>query len=293
MAHTRDWSSEVPIDHTKFKVIPGAIAALALDIEERLQAFFYGFTSGETSDGIKYLPFWVQTTAPTGAANKVCMYSEDSNSKAALKIKTEDDAEIQLTERDWGLLDDFALSNNTPLRARNAADDGFVELLKANGSNIPTIPDGARLASTAAPTQDYEIPNKKYVDESATTTPTANKPVKMDANAKLPVAALKIYDSGWFAVGLSSNYTKTHNLGTTKVLLTIQIAENSDGSGKFAIAEQSDNYTVQYVGNVYALSTTQVSIRTGGAYIVSTLLSDGSTWRPSSGYYRIIMLALE
>lgn len=166
MAHTRNWDSGIPIDHSKFKAIPGAIAALALDIEERLQVFFYGFTSGETSDGIKYLPFWVQTTAPTGAANKVCLYGEDSNSKAALKIKSEDDVEIQLTERNWGLLDDFALSNNTNLRARNAADDGFVNLLKADGSNIPTIPDGARLASTAAPTQDYEIMHKKAVDDA-------------------------------------------------------------------------------------------------------------------------------
>jgi hypothetical protein len=140
MSHTRDWDSGVPIDHTKFKAIPGAIAALALDIEERLQAFFYGFTSGETSDGIKYLPFWVQTTGPTGAANKVCLYSEDSNSKAALKLKTEDNAEIQLSERDWGLLDDFALGNNTPLRARNAADNGFVNILKINSTNQINFP---------------------------------------------------------------------------------------------------------------------------------------------------------
>lgn len=164
MAHTRDWSSEVPIDHTKFKAIPGAIAALALDIEERLAAFFYGFTSGETSDGIKYLPFWVQTTAPTGAANKVCMYAEDSNSKAALKVKTEDNAEIQLTERDWGLLDDFALSNAAFLRGRNAADNGFINLLKVNASDIgefATFP----ITPSAAPDADYEVANKKYVDD--------------------------------------------------------------------------------------------------------------------------------
>ena len=163
MGHTRDWDSGVPIDHTKFKAIPGAIAALALDIEERLQAFFYGFTSGETSDGIKYLPFWVQTTAPTGAANKVCMYAEDSTSKAALKVKTEDDVEIQLTERTWGLLDDFALSNNTNLRARNAADDGFIDLLKVNASNKPEFSIIPELPASD-PTTDNQASRKVYVD---------------------------------------------------------------------------------------------------------------------------------
>jgi len=239
MGHTRDWDSGVPIDHTKFKAIPGAIAALALDIEERLQAFFYGFTSGETSDGIKYLPFWVQTTAPTGAANKVCIYSEDSTSKAALKVKTEDNAEIQLTERDWGLLDDFALGNNTPLRARNAADDGFVNLLKADGSNIPTLPDGAKLASTAAPTQDYEIPNKKYVDDEV-----AGVPAQVGFGAWVAKSADTVYQAATDGFVVASGqgygegdqglflYTDSSNPPTT-----LRAKDGGSGSGTTSVKE--------------------------------------------------------
>jgi len=163
MAHTRNWVNTDPITHSKLKTIPGEVRDLKVDIEERLAVFFYGFTSGETSDGIKYLPFWVQTTAPTGAPNKICMYAKISNSKAALKVKTQDDVEIRIIERNWGILDDFALSNNVNLRARNAGDNGFIDILKVNAFDkpefysIPVLPG-------SNPTTDNEACRKAYVD---------------------------------------------------------------------------------------------------------------------------------
>ncbi|MFH1616916.1 MAG: hypothetical protein ABIG61_17760 [Planctomycetota bacterium] len=64
------------------------------------------------------------------------------------------------------------VANNAYLQARNAADDGNVDLIKSDGSDVPTLPDGSALATSAAPTADAEIANKKYVDDSLTFSPT-------------------------------------------------------------------------------------------------------------------------
>jgi len=55
------------------------------------------------------------------------------------------------------------VANDSYLQARNAADDGNVDLIKADGSDVPTLPDGSALATSAAPTADAEIANMKYV----------------------------------------------------------------------------------------------------------------------------------
>lgn len=122
---------------------------------------------------------------------------------------------------------------------------------------------------------------------------TANGVVKLDANAKLPHAALKTYDSGWFAITTTAAYTKTHNLGTTKALVCIYISENSDGSGRCALLAGW-----RYPGNptgtcVAALSTTQITLRTFENGVFNGIDSAGVYWDPTSGYAKIVMLVLE
>ena len=128
-----------------------------------------------------------------------------------------------------------------------------------------------------------------------TAAPTANKAVKMDASAKLPVAALKTYDSGWFAVALNNTYAKTHNLGTTKVLASVYFSQNSDGSGRcFQIAQADSDSGTQGQCSIVALSTTTVKLRTSaGAFIIDMKDENGTTVQINSGYARIIILALE
>ena len=65
------------------------------------------------------------------------------------------------------------------------------------------------------------------------TTPSANKILPLDSNAKIPQSALglKAYDSGWFAVTRGSDYPKTHNLGTTKFIYSIYFATDANGTG--------------------------------------------------------------
>ena len=61
--------------------------------------------------------------------------------------------------------DKLQLPNDTYLTADNAADTGTVDLIKANTSDVAVIPDGSELATSAAPTADADIANKKYVDD--------------------------------------------------------------------------------------------------------------------------------
>ncbi|MFH0762292.1 MAG: hypothetical protein V1925_00150, partial [Candidatus Omnitrophota bacterium] len=127
------------------------------------------------------------------------------------------------------------------------------------------------------------------------TTPVPNKLLPLDNTAKLPLSALalKVYDSGWFAVAASTTYIKTHNLGTTKVLVITYLAENSDGSGWCVHNMGQATPDSRYHCMMVALSTTTITIR-AAQFIASFYDKDGTQIStPTSGYARIIMCALE
>lgn len=84
MSYTNDWSDTVPIDHTKFKDMPGAVRTLRDDIEDRFSNLFYGFISGETQtqEGIKVLPYVAQSADPGGTTAKMKLYSKYATNTA-------------------------------------------------------------------------------------------------------------------------------------------------------------------------------------------------------------------
>jgi len=135
----------------------------------------------------------------------------------------------------------------------------------------------------------------KVANVEVSTTPAANKILPLDNNAKIAqsVIALKVYDSGWFAVSGSTTYTKTHNLGTTKVIAQLWFSTSSDGSnammpGNNLFGASGDSYT----NWINTLTTTAISVKTGNA--VCVYYPPGiNVSLYGSGYYRIIMLALE
>ncbi len=98
-----------------------------------------------------------------------------------------------------------------------------------------------------------------------------------------------LYDSGWFAVAASTTYTKTHNLGTTKAIVQIYVSENSDGSGWQAIG---GNTQADQQCQMVTFSTTQIQIRTVNQ-IHSFYNAAGVVTNPTSGYARILLIALE
>lgn len=117
--------------------------------------------------------------------------------------------------------------------------------------------------------------------------------VVLDASAKLPHAALKAYCSDWTLVGLNAKYDFPHNLGTTKILLTVLLAQNSDGSGwctQLAIHTDAGYNTATAL---CLLSITSLSIRTATASLCATRDSAGTRIEPTAGYMRVSVLALE
>lgn len=129
------------------------------------------------------------------------------------------------------------------------------------------------------------------------TTPAANKILPLDSSAKIPLTALglKVYDSGWFAVAANTAYSKTHNLGTTKVIYNLWYSVSSDGSNARAVGLQLfgpggfDGYSC----DISTLTTTQITLSTGFGVYVGYSGGYVAGQVKSSGYYRLIMLALE
>ena len=75
------------------------------------------------------------------------------------------DRDVILTDKGKIALQNGRIPNNTYLIGRNAADDGDVNILKVNASDIlefATFP----ITPSAAPDADYEVANKKFVDDS-------------------------------------------------------------------------------------------------------------------------------
>lgn len=124
----------------------------------------------------------------------------------------------------------------------------------------------------------------------ASATPQANKLLPLDVNAKLPSAAFKVYDSGWFAVSTSASYTKSHNLNTTKAIIQVYISDNSNGSGRCILAHSTDYMTGSQC-TIQSLTNTTITLRTWQT-IVDFQDANGR-WLPTSAYARIVMLALE
>lgn len=131
------------------------------------------------------------------------------------------------------------------------------------------------------------------VASDITATPTANKAVRMDSGGKLPLSALKVYDSGWFAVSAGGEYWKIHNLGTEKVMYVIWFEPSSaPGNRRQLSAGWGSIATSGYGTFIEGLSATQIGLQIGGSGC-GGLDNNGTTAAYPSGNVRIIMLALE
>lgn len=167
MAFTRDWLETNPIDHTKFKVQPGGVRELKVDISDRLKDFLYGFATGETDIGAKSIPFISQgTAAPDTGTGIISVYANTASGKPEIFFIDEDGNIAQLTKVgkiNSAILSPFA--NDTYIVGLNTAGTGNINLIKVNSSDKAQLPDGAVMATTGAPAEDAGIVNKKYVDD--------------------------------------------------------------------------------------------------------------------------------
>jgi hypothetical protein len=133
---------------------------------------YWPLTGTEVSDADagehRKVLFHVPITSPgTVAENHGQLFIKDVSAKAELHWIDEDEQEIQLTS--VGVVPFSAignLTNDVYLTSLDFAGTGTVDLIKAGTNDLATLPDGAEMASNAAPTEEEGIVNKKYVDDA-------------------------------------------------------------------------------------------------------------------------------
>jgi hypothetical protein len=117
--------------------------------------------SGYTEDAAgehKQVKFYGPISTPSNVANKGFLYVKDFSGKLELCFLDEDGDEIQLTS---GGVFNPALACGLTGNQTIAGNKTF--------SGIATLGDGSQMATSAAPTADAKIANKKYVDDQLTT----------------------------------------------------------------------------------------------------------------------------
>ncbi len=136
-------------------------------IRERLAVDheFAADESGNDAIGIhKKVTMKVLTVDPATYADVGYVYLKTVSGVIELFYKDSAGTVIQISTAGKILGDNVQLTNNVYLKAKNAAGSGTVDIIKASASDKPVLPDGAEMASDAAPTTDVQITNKKYID---------------------------------------------------------------------------------------------------------------------------------
>lgn len=180
MPFTRDWDEARPADTDLASSGDDEMRYIRVDTAERLKTMFYGLTAGENTHAAhaKQITFREQGSMATPDADTGALYCKEVGGKCELHWLDEDANEKQLTSGGKlniaaadiaaDLLNDTQLRgrNNQPLRWRNAAGTADVNGPKVNASDKLELPDGSQLATSAAPTTDAQLVNKKYVDDT-------------------------------------------------------------------------------------------------------------------------------
>lgn len=116
----------------------------------------------------RYVTYQAPISTPaTIAASQARTYTKDVSNKAEFHWIDEDENEIQLTSGGEILFSSLgSVANNTYITAVDAAGTGTANLIKADANDVAVLPDSSKLATSAAPTANSDIANKKYVDDT-------------------------------------------------------------------------------------------------------------------------------
>ncbi|HIJ71788.1 MAG TPA: hypothetical protein HPP87_10560 [Planctomycetes bacterium] len=155
-----------------------------------------------------------QSAAPTlGASDVGSLYVKQVNTNGELHFEDEAGSEVQITEAkisgsSFLDLDNGRLTNNTYLKSVNEAGDDSVDLIKAgrneaDDADVAVLPDTARTASNAAPGEDTNLANKKYVDDQVSgniPVGAAHGSVDSDGNALIKEHVYQAQTAGFVTV---------------------------------------------------------------------------------------------
>jgi len=124
-----------------------------------------------------------------GTESTAILGAQTVSGKPELCFTNEDDWDVIITDGQKIALQNSRLPNNTYLIGRNAAGAANVNMFKVNASDIiefATFP----ITPSAAPDADYEVANKKYIDDMKSTTAVADKIPVMGTSGYMPDASV-------------------------------------------------------------------------------------------------------
>ena len=112
------------------------------------------------------------------------------------------------------------------------------------------------------------------------------------------VLATTSYDSGWFAVSKGTSVTKTHGLGTIKLITSLLYSPDATGLTFVAVVGQTFQHeggTTDSMGGILdSISTSTLRAVPGDAsVIVGSQSGNGAfSYKTNNGYYRVLAVAL-
>jgi hypothetical protein len=116
-------------------------------------------------------------------------------------------------------------------------------------------------------------------------------------SGKISGDRLKAYDSGWFQATVAHQYTLQHNLGTTKLLISLYCADDSNGTNMFQVIMdlRQDGTSSMFISQIQNITPMQLTVFTGNRAIGARLKTNGE-WHTvdiTNAYLRVIALSLE
>lgn len=184
---------------------------------------------------------------------------------------------------------------------------GSVQIVNANGNtSIPSFVGKLVLAIVAITSATTEISQSMITDVRS----FLSRPIGVDdstiefdsTTGKLKVKNSgitydklgSVYDSGWFLCARRTTYTKTHNLGSQAILITLLFAPDSGGSpdltNVFKVGLYVDDSN-EHGANVQKITSNQLTIQSGYNCCGIDLKTTGNvSTHYASGHYRVLAI---
>lgn len=258
-----------------------------LNVDHMAQLVATQLSDADTGKHRKVTFYGVLAVKPALDAGECAFYTKTVSGKSEIFFENEDGTECQLTNA--GKLNVLAtsipndtitqahirLAYDSYLQALNEAGDAEVGLIKsgrneADDTDVAVLPDKVRTATSAAPAEDTQVANKKYVDDH-----------------------VKKYDSGWFAATPNTTYTKLHGLGAVPTIVQVLYSNTADGSGDVVPVQNATAVTYLSVNSAFCdLDATNVVVRTyqNLAYYVD---SAGVTQTRTTGWLKVVAVLIQ
>ena len=150
------------------------------------------------------------------------------------------------------------LANNTFFTAVDNAGTGTVDLIKADASDVPVVPDGIETATDAAPASDKKLANKKYTDAAPKAQMKFNNVSDASASGATDSEGSTTFPNGtimkWGKVTVSSDPT------------TVTFSVAFPNANFQVIAQHGENQSDTTNPAVYNLTTTGFTVKSPSSH---------------------------